>query len=88
MHFYDPPKTPKSEKKTNVEKVDPQRVEKNNVEKVGLYILIYLHILSYTFIYLHIPPNSFIYTPSYTLPYIKILNIRKMRANIKHKKWS
>ena len=49
-------------------KTDPKQIEKNNVEQVGSYILIYLHILSYTFIYLHIPSYTFIYLhmPLYT----------------------
>ena len=68
-------------KKNNVDKVDPQKVEKKQcrtsesqkVEKTqcresGSYMLIYLH---YTFIYLHIPPNSFIYLhiPPHTSKY-------------------
>ena len=63
--------------------LDHPKVEKNNVEKVGSYILIYIHILPYTSIYLCIPP----YTPTY----IKILNIRKMRSDIRRKnghKWT
>ena len=58
-------------KKNNVEKVDPQKVEKSNVDPVGSYTLIYLHIPSYTFIYLHIPPNSFTYLhiPPHTSKY-------------------
>ena len=55
-------------------------MKKNNVEKVSSYTLIYFHIPLYTFIYLQIALYTFIY-----LTYIKILNIRKMRANIKHK---
>ena len=42
---------------------------------------IYFYIPSYTFIYLQIALYSVIYSHTY----IKILNIRKMRGNIKHK---
>ena len=48
-------------KTDNVEKVDPQQVEKNKVEKVGSYTFIYLHIPSYTFMYLQIALYTFIY---------------------------
>ena len=64
-------------KKSNVEKVSPQKVENKQCRKSGF---IYFYIPSYTFIYLQIA-----YIPSYTPTYIKILNIRKMRGNIKHK---
>ena len=45
-------------KKNNVDKVDPQKLQKKQYRQSGL---IYAHIPSYTFIYLQIPPNSFIY---------------------------
>ena len=61
-------------KKNNVEKVDPKKVEKKQCRKSGF---VYLHILPYT--------SKSLYTPSHTSTYMKILNIRKMRANIKHK---
>ena len=38
----------KKSNKNNVDNVDHQKVEKNNVEHVGSYILIYLHIPPYT----------------------------------------
>ena len=37
------------------------KVEKNNVEKVGLYMLIYFHLPSCTFIYFQIALHTFIY---------------------------
>ena len=45
-----------------------KKLKKNNVEKVSLYMLIYLHIPPYTSIYLYILPNRFIYfhIPPYT----------------------
>ena len=54
-------------KKNNVEQVDTKKLKKNNVVKVGLYMLIYLH----TLIFLQIASNSFIYLyiPPYTLKY-------------------
>ena len=66
-----PTKWEKNTKKTMSKKSTPKKLKPNNVEKVGLYILIYLHIPPYTSIYLHIPPNSFIYLhiPPYTLKY-------------------
>ena len=39
----------------------PKKSKKNNVEKVGSYMLIYLHIPSCTFIYLQIALYTFIY---------------------------
>ena len=36
--------------------------KKSNVEKVGLYMLIYLHIPPYTFVYLQIALYTFIYS--------------------------
>ena len=62
--------------------MDPQQFKKtmsNKLIHIFLCTFIYLHIHSYTFIYLQIALYTFI-TPTY----IKILNIRKMRANIKH----
>ena len=50
----------------------------------------WVYICLYTFIYLHIPLNSFIYLHIYTPIYMKILNIRKMRSDIRPKnshKW-
>ena len=42
------------EKQKMSKKWTPNKLKKNNVEKVGLYILIYLHIPSYTSKYLQI----------------------------------
>ena len=38
-----------------------KKLKKNNLEKVGLYMLIYFHIPPYTSIYLHIALYTFIY---------------------------
>ena len=92
--------TPKMLNKNNAEQVDHQKVKQKQCRRSGLpkswkktMSNKWVHILLYTFIYLHIPPYTFIYlqialynlyTFIYTT-YIKILNIRKMRANIKHK---
>ena len=60
---------------------------KGRGRRFGPIYSIYLHIPSCTFLYLYIPS----YTPkcchihSYTRIYLKIFNIRKMKANIKHK---
>ena len=48
----------KVEQKTMSKKWTPKKLKKNNVEKEGLYILIYLHIPPYTFIYPHVPPYT------------------------------
>ena len=67
----------KARTKTMSKKWTPKKLKKDNVEKVGSYMLIYLHVLLYT--------SKKLYIPSYTPTYIKILNIIKMRANLKHK---
>ena len=89
-------KPSKKQNKNNVEKVNPQKVKQNNVGKVDPQQTCkktmsskWVHIFLYTFIYLHIPPYTFIHLQIalYTFIYptcIKILNTRKMRANIKH----
>ena len=48
-----------------------KKLKKDNVEKVCLSMLIYLHIPPYTFMYLYIPPNSFIdlHIPPHTSKY-------------------
>ena len=58
----------------------PKKSKKNNVEKIGSYMLIYLQ-------YLHAPlyTPEYLYIPSYTPIYIKISNIRKMRFDIRPK---
>ena len=76
---------PNKLKKNNVDKADHQKVKnkqcrksgpnkklkKDNVDKVGLYMLIYFHIPSYTSKYLQIPANSvtYLYIPPHTLKY-------------------
>ena len=67
-------------------KVDPQKVEKNNVEKVGSYILTYLHIPSYTSKYLQYHQLA-LYTFIY--PHIH-QNIEYWENDSQHKtqKWS
>ena len=54
---------------------------------IPLYTLIYIHILSYTSKYPQILPNTtkYICLPSYTPIYFKTYNIRKMKADIRHK---
>ena len=56
--------TSKKFKKTNVEKADPKKVEKNNVDKEGVYIHSYSYYIIYGF-YLAHPSHSF--APARTL---------------------
>ena len=49
-----------------------------------LNAFIHLYMLLYTSVYLHIPPNAFNIFP-YTIIYIRIFDIRKMRTDRKHK---
>ena len=81
--------------KNNVDKVDHPKswkqimskkwVPKNWKKQCRTSGFIYAYILSYTSIYLQISfyTSKWLYIPSYATTYIKILNIRKMRANLK-----
>ena len=66
-----------------------ERQERGEIVRCILYTFIYFHIPLYIFIYLHIPSHTskypkYLYIPLYNRIYLKISNIRKMRANIRH----
>ena len=81
----------KLQQKTIVEKEDPKKVRQKTMGKSGFTKVEQKQcrksgfICLYTFIYLHIPLYTleYLYIPLYAPTYIKILNIRKMRSDIR-----
>ena len=71
---------PKTRETKQCRKSGSNKVEKKQCRKSGF---IDSYIPSYTFIYLQIPSYTLI--PPHTNIYLQILNISKMRANMKHK---